>query len=37
MYLPSASQVGFVIANNLAGYFNASGFTATNGISGGTF
>lgn len=37
MYLPSASQVGFVIANSLAGYFNASGFTATNGISGGTF
>jgi hypothetical protein len=37
MYLPTASQVGFVIANSLAGYFNASGFTATNGISGGTF
>jgi hypothetical protein len=37
MYLPSSSQVGFVIANSLAGYFNASGFTAVNGISGGTF
>jgi hypothetical protein len=37
MYLPTASQVGFVIANSLAGYFNASGFTAINGISGGTF
>lgn len=37
MYLPTASQVGFVIANSLAGYFNASGFTSTNGISGGTF
>jgi hypothetical protein len=37
MYLPSTSQVGFVIANQLAGYFNASGFTSINGISGGTF
>lgn len=37
MYLPSTSQVGFVIANQQAGFFNASGFTAINGISGGTF
>jgi hypothetical protein len=37
MYLPTASKVGFVIANSLAGFFDATGFTATNGISGGTF
>lgn len=37
MYLPATGQVGFVIANQLAGYFNASGFTSINGISGGTF
>lgn len=37
MYLPSSQKVGFVIANQLAGFFDASGFTATNGISGGTF
>jgi hypothetical protein len=37
MYLPSASQVGFVIANQLAGKFTSTGFTAINGISGGTF
>ena len=37
MYLPASNQVGFVIGNALAGYFNSSGFTATNGISGGTF
>lgn len=37
MYLPSTGQVGFVIANQLAGTFDATGFTAINGISGGTF
>ena len=37
MFLPSSSQVGFVVANTLAGYFNASGFTAINGIGGGAF
>ena len=37
MYLPATGQVGFVIANSLAGYFNSSGFTAINGISGGSF
>jgi hypothetical protein len=37
MYLPSTGEVGFVIANQLAGKFTSSGFTATNGISGGTF
>jgi len=37
LFLPSSQQLGFVIANQLAGYFNASGFTAINGISGGTF
>jgi hypothetical protein len=37
MYLPSTSEVGFVIANQLAGKFTSSGFTAINGISGGTF
>jgi hypothetical protein len=29
--------LGFVIANQQAGFFNASGFTSINGISGGTF
>jgi hypothetical protein len=37
MYLPSSGTVGFVIANQLAGSFSATGFTAINGISGGTF
>jgi hypothetical protein len=37
LYLPASSQLGFVVANNLAGYFNASGFTSVNGISGGVF
>lgn len=37
MYLPATSEVGFVIANQLAGKFTSSGFTAINGISGGTF
>jgi hypothetical protein len=37
IFLPSSSQVGFVVANTLAGYFNASGFTAINGIGGGAF
>jgi hypothetical protein len=29
--------LGFVVANALAGYFNSTGLTVTNGISGGTF
>jgi hypothetical protein len=37
MYLPASNQVGFVIGNALAGSFTTSGFTATNGISGGVF
>lgn len=37
MYLPSTGTVGFVINNALAGSFTASGFTAINGIAGGTF
>lgn len=37
MYLPASNQVGFVIGNQLAGFFNSTGFTALNGISGGTF
>ena len=37
MYLPASNQVGFVIGNQLAGYYSASGFTFINGISGGTF
>ena len=37
MYLPSTGEVGFVIGNQLAGEFTASGFTAINGIAGGTF
>ena len=37
VYLPSSSKFGFVIANQQAGFFDASGFTSINGISGGTF
>jgi hypothetical protein len=36
LYLPSSGTLGFVIGA-LAGSFTASGFTATNGIAGGTF
>jgi hypothetical protein len=37
MYLPASGQVGFVINNGLAGFFDSTGFTSINGISGGTF
>jgi hypothetical protein len=37
LYLPASNQLGFVIGNALAGSFSATGFTATNGISGGVF
>ena len=37
LYLPSSGKVGFVIGNQQAGYFDSTGFTATNGISGGVF
>jgi len=37
LYLPSSGTLGFVIGNALAGSFTSSGFTATNGIAGGTF
>jgi hypothetical protein len=37
LYLPSSGTLGFVIGNALAGSFTAAGFTATNGIAGGTF
>jgi hypothetical protein len=37
MYLPSTGTVAFVIGNQLAGKFDATGFTSVNGISGGTF
>jgi len=37
IYLPSSGQLGFVVSGSLAGFFNSSGFTAFNGISGGTF
>jgi hypothetical protein len=37
LYLPASNQLGFVIGNQLAGFFNTSGFTSINGISGGTF
>jgi hypothetical protein len=37
MYLPASNQVAFVIGNQLAGYFDASGFTSIGPISGGTF
>jgi len=37
IYLASTGQLGFVVANLLAGYFSSTGLTVTNGISGGTF
>jgi hypothetical protein len=38
IYLKTApNEMGFVIANLLAGYFSSTGLTVTNGISGGTF
>jgi len=37
VYLPASGQLGFVVANLLAGYFSSTGLTVTNGISGGTF
>jgi len=37
MFLPSSGQVGFIISNALAGYFDSTGFYATNGIKGGGF
>jgi hypothetical protein len=37
IYLPATGQVSFVIANTAVGYFNSSGLTVINGISGGTF
>lgn len=37
IYLPATNQLGFVVNNLLAGYFDATGFTSINGISGGTF
>jgi len=37
IYLASTGQLGFVVANALAGYFSSTGLTVTNGISGGTF
>jgi len=37
LYLPTTGKLGFVIANTLAGYFDSTGFYATNGIKGGGF
>jgi hypothetical protein len=37
LFLPSSGQLGFVVSNNLAGYFDSTGFYALNGISGGSF
>jgi len=37
MYLPATGKVGFVISNAQAGFFDSTGFTAINGIKGGTF
>ena len=37
IYLAATGQMGFVVANALAGYFSSTGLTVTNGISGGTF
>ena len=37
LYLPTSGKLGFVIANTLAGYFDSTGFYATNGIRGGGF
>ena len=39
LYLPSTSQLGFVVGNTQAGYFNSTGFTSNGTVSGttGTF
>jgi hypothetical protein len=37
IYLRASGEMGFVVANLLAGYFSSTGLTVTNGISGGTF
>lgn len=37
LFLPATGQMGFVIGNNLAGYFDSTGFYALNGINGGGF
>ena len=37
LYLPTSSQLGFVVGNNQVGYFNATGFFALGGIYGGGF
>jgi hypothetical protein len=37
LYLPSSSQLGFVVGNTQVGYFNATGFFALGGIYGGGF
>ena len=37
LFLPASGQLGFVVANALAGYFTANGFTSPNGIGGGSF
>ena len=39
LYLPNTSQLGFVVGNTQAGYFNSTGFTSNGTVSGttGTF
>ena len=37
LYLPASQELGFVVNNTLAGYFNTTGFFALGGIYGGGF
>jgi len=37
LYLPASQELGFVVNNALAGYFNTTGFFALGGIYGGGF
>ena len=37
LYLPASGQLGFSVGGVQAGYFNGSGLTVPNGISGGSF
>jgi hypothetical protein len=36
-YLPSSGKFAFIVNNALAGFFDSTGLTVTNGISGGDF
>lgn len=37
LYLPLSGELGIVVNNSLAAFFDSNGFTSINGISGGTF